>query len=229
MLNANDNLLQDRQRERSGTQSAVLIRAPMSARSGPSVLEVIGGARPSGIQRIRATDQIGRAAVERVFSPTLKPYNYVTNIADFAVGSVRDVHAETTSATSQVHAGTFTYRVPATAKVLDRLAKQWRLSGPQVSAVLGYSMSTSWDDVLAGRLRFELTTDRKDRVKTLLGVHSMLSGLFGDNTEAASQWLHRSIDELGASPIALISSGSMRDIYLVHDYLQGIVDDVQTE
>jgi Protein of unknown function (DUF2384) len=115
----------------------------------------------------------------------------------------------------------FRYRQTGTVKSLVRLQQLFDLTELEMSKLLGLQTVKEWRAVMEGSRSLELTIDRRERIRLLLTIHSLLDSLYG-NEEAANRWLHSPVAEFEVSPLAHMVRGPMRSLYDVTDYLRGI-------
>lgn len=74
---------------------------------------------------------------------------------------------------------------PAAAEAVRGLAAHWKLTGDEMSALLGVSTST-WDRIRAGAREQAFSQDQLTRISALVGVFKGLHLLFAD--DMADRW-----------------------------------------
>lgn len=115
----------------------------------------------------------------------------------------------------------FTYKVPATAKALARLAVVWDISSDELAVLLGYGRPADWTAVLEGRKRFERDPDRMERIKLLFQLDSLIRSMYRDEG-TTKRWLRAEIGSFGTSALTWMLRGPMRHLYEVVAWVQSI-------
>lgn len=126
----------------------------------------------------------------------------------------------------------FKLRATGQVKALLKLRELWELADDQMSILLGYQARTgkasmtvenTWRDVAELRVPMDSSVDRVDRVRMLTKIDGLLYGLYG-NVEGPRKWLRHPVGEFNATPLDFMLQGSLRRLYIVADYLQGLSD-----
>ncbi len=126
----------------------------------------------------------------------------------------------------------FKLRATGQVKALLKLRELWKLDNDQMNVLLGYRAQTGkasttvrnpWCDVAELRAPLDNSVDRVDRVRMLTMIDGLLYGLYGD-AEGPRKWLRHTVAEFDATPLDFMLQGSLRRLYVVVDYLQGLTD-----
>ncbi|MDW5377354.1 antitoxin Xre-like helix-turn-helix domain-containing protein [Halomonas sp. HP20-15] len=111
-------------------------------------------------------------------------------------------------------------RGAAVMRTLPNIAKEWRLSGPDMAHLLGAADSTyrRWK---ARPETARLDANQFERASYVLGIYKALKLLLPDQT-AIDHWLHtRNANPVfnGQAPIDRLKAGKMGDLFVVRQYL----------
>jgi hypothetical protein len=213
IVTANDNELLELQR----TAGAALSQR---RRGGVTSRRLAGEAR--GL--VNMAQQVESGEAER--SATPGAFAHLQSHADLGPSSILGGMSSSSSTplTFASPDAAFRYRVSPTASALNSLAASWELSTAKFSVLLGFSQDSEWQEILSGKIQFNLSPDQRDRARTLFAIDQVLADLFRDK-RATINWLHTAVREFGASPLARMQTGTMRGLYDVLDYLQGLTDE----
>lgn len=99
---------------------------------------------------------------------------------------------------------------------------RWGLSNEQASSLLGLEPfhNLRIQDVLS-RSSLTESRDLKDRLKAILLLRRLLTGLYRDNAEAEVQWLRRPSPDLkDRTPLEIMTEDGIEGLLLVRNYLR---------
>jgi hypothetical protein len=111
----------------------------------------------------------------------------------------------------------FAARLTGPAKFMKLVAERWQLNDDDASKLFGLANSGEFRSVVDNLVTLVARPDIRERVRIALDVRSRLGRYLQDNRAAEISWLNefRGAD-LEATPIELIRSGRLADLYRVY-------------
>jgi len=111
----------------------------------------------------------------------------------------------------------------AAMKAFVRMMKEWGMSVDQSRAILGSVPKPTYHKWASGNVS-TLSRDQLERISITLGIYKALTLIFNDGSGRLRWFKNKNHDYAfrGKSPVERMVDGSMKDLYDVREYLNGM-------